>query len=1746
MATREMIASVRLTADTGQYTAEILKAGRVAESYAAQVSSSAQGAANSVQSVGASLGTTGSQASKLDAIPAALDKTTVAAKQAAAATAESVKAVGTSLGVTASQAAKVDAIPVALDKTTISAKQTAAALRGVPAQFTDIVTSLQGGQSPLTVFIQQGGQLKDMFGGAGNAARAMGGYVAGLATVTTVASTVIGGAVVGLALAYNQGSKEADAYVRSIVMTGNAAGTTVGQLQALAGTVSTAANVTKGASAEALAALVGDGNTAAAMLERAAGTAVVLQRDAGIAVSETVKRFSELGKEPVAATIKLNEQYHYLTTAVYEQIKALDEQGKKEEAAALAQKTFSDAMDYRAGQLRANLGTIERAWAGVTSAAGKAWDAMLDVGRKSSPDAQLAELQQQIAEREKRLSTGFGETGGGAATGRASSANVERLQSEITSLRAKAAALAGVTSAQNANASQEAASAKQVQARTAFDKEGEKYLSKKAQMEREITAARNEGAAAGATQAEIETRLGQIREKYKEKGTSTPAGQSELANLRARTLAEQQYVDQLKAHGEQAVKVSEGDKLVLQYQEQLKGKLDAKTRSAKEALLVEAQNLAAVQKVRDVEVERQKALATSTATHEKLIEANYKSADSIREQAEKQEAANAVLGKGKTAIEQMTLATLQHQLQEAEGSDSFDPKYIASLNAKVAAQSRFVAALNNPDFKSLIAKEQEWLDQAKERSALYEDEKQLAGLTNLERAKIVATRQVELRLAKELAEIDKSGIADAQKEAARLKAREAAEIDSSAAVNKVVQDDWSKTADQINQSLTDALMTGGKDGADYIEGLFRTMVLRPLISATMAPVSNLVNQGMNAIGLGSGSSTGIGSILNTGSNIASLFGGNSVGNLVGSGLGWLTGATAANTAIGTGLGLGAASSGAAASAAAAAGGTTMMGTLGAAMPYVGLALAAVSLLKGVGKGESRSGGQYGVAFDGAVTNNRRGETYTQIGQQFNRNNSTGVAMTTGKAYLMEADGVGANDAKVKAALEGTAAGINSMLKGMGSSVALAQFFGGFETSGKGRGGVMSGGKFADGTTFGESGTGDNYAGTFYERFSTTSPDLETAIANFSQDLLQSSIQALQKVADAPQSIKRKLNGVDAESLSSEDAQTLLTDIGNTIAGVENFRAAVKSLPFDNLRSLSFDAAAGLIELSGGIDNLGTKLGSYYNNFYSESERQANALKAVQGAMSDLGYASVDTRAEYRALYESQNVNTEAGRVMVAQLLQLESAFAAAYPDVGSLADAIDRLRNPVRSLDDIAKNIVSMEDKAWALENEGNTAAIRARELAGLTATEQAIQLHIYALEDQKTAATEVANAAADAASAQRDYVDALASAGGGIASLVRELTATQGGNADPMALMRQRQSDYLADMALARQGDIDASVRVAQSARDYIDASQGVSTNATQAAINAQVISELKALPATKTYEQLQLAQLATIAELTAQQLSAQNIANTLLTNFGAIDLNIDGFLTFTELQTALAGKASDAELRALFALMDVNGDGTISQLELVRNNTLAGAQAGQTLNAEYIGQSLSLLQRTAEQLATVAQVIRDGDRVEADKLSYLSFLAEYTARQGTGVEPMYVRSLSWSGSPGAPITRFAQGGVFTNSIVDRATNFSMGQMGEAGPEAIMPLERGPGGDLGVRMYGRGPYASLDFADMSNALASMATQLAKVSAELAEIKRGVHATAAHTADTKDGVRTLNRDGLQVWNDPKEPLSTKTEEVVEA
>ncbi|HBS8157371.1 phage tail length tape measure family protein [Klebsiella pneumoniae] len=79
-----------------------------------------------------------------------------------------------------------------LGKTGQSAAQTAYAMRMIPAQMTDIVVGLSTGQSPFMVLMQQGGQLKDMFGGIIPAIKGVSTYVMGLVNPFTVATGAVG------------------------------------------------------------------------------------------------------------------------------------------------------------------------------------------------------------------------------------------------------------------------------------------------------------------------------------------------------------------------------------------------------------------------------------------------------------------------------------------------------------------------------------------------------------------------------------------------------------------------------------------------------------------------------------------------------------------------------------------------------------------------------------------------------------------------------------------------------------------------------------------------------------------------------------------------------------------------------------------------------------------------------------------------------------------------------------------------------------------------------------------------------------------------------------------------------------------------------------------------------------------------------------------------------------------------------------------------------------------------------------------------------------------------------------------------------------------------------------------------------------------------------------------------------------------------------------------------------------------
>lgn len=279
-----------------------------------------------------------------------------------------------------------------LGKTGQSAAQTANALRMVPAQFTDIVVSLASGQAPLTVLLQQGGQLKDMFGGIGPAIKGLGTYVTGIINPFTLAAAAVG----TLGLAYYQGSKEQDEFFKSLTLNGNTLGKTAGQLSDIAASVAQATNSTTGNAAKVLNQIVSSGKVASSSLENVTASVVRMSNATGISTDKLVDDFNKIAENPVEAISKLNDQYHFLTLTTYNQIKALQEQGNEQEAARVANEAYSNSLQRMALDIRNNLGPLESAWESLGEKASKAWDSMLNVGRPQTLQDRLNSAKQQL------------------------------------------------------------------------------------------------------------------------------------------------------------------------------------------------------------------------------------------------------------------------------------------------------------------------------------------------------------------------------------------------------------------------------------------------------------------------------------------------------------------------------------------------------------------------------------------------------------------------------------------------------------------------------------------------------------------------------------------------------------------------------------------------------------------------------------------------------------------------------------------------------------------------------------------------------------------------------------------------------------------------------------------------------------------------------------------------------------------------------------------------------------------------------------------------------------------------------------------------------------------------------------------------------------------------------------------------------------------------------------------------------
>lgn len=280
----------------------------------------------------------------------------------------------------------------------ISAGQYRNAMRYLPMQMTDIVTSLASGMPVYMVAIQQGGQLRDSFGGVGNAMKAM-------LSMVTPARLAIGGmvGVAGLlATAWYKGSQEATEFNKQLILTGDYAGKTSAQLTAIAKSIS-GGGVTQYAASSVLSQVVGSGRFDARKLETVTRAAVAMEQATGQAVDTTIANFQKLYSDPTEASEELNSQLHYLTAAQFEYISSLERRGDKEAAGEYAANAYSEAEQRRSKQILDNLGLVERAALSARNAFKGMWDELLNIGRPEAPEEVLAKMQADLADRESKL-----------------------------------------------------------------------------------------------------------------------------------------------------------------------------------------------------------------------------------------------------------------------------------------------------------------------------------------------------------------------------------------------------------------------------------------------------------------------------------------------------------------------------------------------------------------------------------------------------------------------------------------------------------------------------------------------------------------------------------------------------------------------------------------------------------------------------------------------------------------------------------------------------------------------------------------------------------------------------------------------------------------------------------------------------------------------------------------------------------------------------------------------------------------------------------------------------------------------------------------------------------------------------------------------------------------------------------------------------------------------------------------------
>ncbi|MBZ9574421.1 tape measure protein [Modicisalibacter sp. MOD 31.J] len=659
---------------------------------------------------------------------------------------------------------------------------------------------------------------------------------------------------------------------------------------------------------------------------------------------------------------------------------------------------------------------------------------------------------------------------------------------------------------------------------------------------------------------------------------------------------------------------------------------------------------------------------------------------------------------------------------------------------------------------------------------------------------------------------------------------------------------------------------------------------------------------------------------------------------------------------------------------------------------------------------------------------------------------------------------------------------------------------------------------------------------------------------------------------------------------SDDLVTTAAELATQAQAMVAIQPAIERLhlQFDATGDGALKAAGNLVELAGGFDQLVSIQQGYYQAVYSDNEILGNTVSDMLEQFEQLGVNAPASTEALRKMVEAQDLNTQAGRELQLQLMQLAPSFANTvdsisdaisqqYRDLGETpaSDDLDRYVEQVTS-GSITLN-EALERIADAVAETASATEEAAREAAEAAAAARSsllahVSLYSNGVVDSVNEALESYNRQSDAVSDLQQSREAqLEDEKRAIASLGDMLDAMRLSDQSilsPAERLAESRRQFAALQVRAEAGDTGAVDQLGRAKDDYLSAAGDYygQASAPYAAIYTEVESALSGL---KDQYGDSLEAQGSLEDVQRQVLEEQRQArNTLLSSLEQQVQQSTQLESIADLLSLLPPSLADS-LSAIFPEYATDVGSSFNAAAYLTNKTAqvnAKRQDGRddwTLGEVYdrIIQDYGSLEAHYQQIGrdegvsptyqsgedTVGQQTQrfDEDTYVANQVAYLndrdrgertwSGLQFYMALDDANLSA-YEHWLRYGRAEG--VAAYAQGGAFTNGVVQEPTYFDTGLMGEAGPEAIMPLTRTADGSLGVRSLPSRPMPFIDAGLSTNVdLGPVVAELKALRQDNVELRArldalvetssdtAVHtrATAAHSKRTAENVAEGNR-----------------------